>query len=76
MVEVAERDKPRHDTGETAHAFSIRRDLIAMASFQRRLCLPSTFTVLACGPFSPISSKNVTRVPGGTCPELLSTLFL
>ena len=29
----------------------------------RSLCFPSSFTVLACGPFSPISSANATCVP-------------
>jgi RNA polymerase primary sigma factor len=29
----------------------------------RNLCFPSSFTVLACGPFSPISSANATCVP-------------
>ena len=29
----------------------------------RSRCFPSSFTVLACGPFSPISSANVTCVP-------------
>ncbi len=28
-----------------------------------RLCLPISFTVLACGPLSPISSAKVTRAP-------------
>jgi len=40
-------------------------------------CLPSSLTVLACGPFSPISSLKVTRVPTcslGNAP--LSALFL
>src|SRR5689334_7624887 len=27
-------------------------------------CFPRILTVLACGPFCPISSVNVTRVPG------------
>jgi hypothetical protein len=29
----------------------------------RNPCFPSSFTVLACGPFSPISSAKVTREP-------------
>jgi hypothetical protein len=29
----------------------------------RKPCFPNSFTVLAWGPFSPISSTNMTRVP-------------
>jgi ribosome-associated translation inhibitor RaiA len=34
-----------------------------MGGHNRRLCFPSSFTVLACGPLSPISSSNATCVP-------------
>jgi hypothetical protein len=40
------------------------------------LCLPSSLTVLAWGPFSPISSANVTCVPTARRPNApSSTLF-
>src|SRR3546814_4219962 len=40
-------------------------------------CLPSGLTVLACGPFSPISSVKATRVPGFRREKpLLRTLLL
>jgi len=36
---------------------------VVMGAHNRRLCFPSSFTVLACGPLSPISSANATCVP-------------
>jgi hypothetical protein len=63
MLKIRRRDKPCDEANKAQPP-------------QRRPCLPSTFTVLACGPLWPISSKNVTRVPGANRPALPSrTLF-
>jgi hypothetical protein len=51
---------------KVAQAGGHSRGHCCLSTDQRIACLPSTLTVLACGPLSPISSKNVTRVPGST----------
>src|SRR6516225_96199 len=40
------------------------------------LCFPSSLTVLAWGPFSPISSANVTCVPTARWPNAPSSTLL
>ena len=45
------------DLGRDSFRFGV------MGAHNRRLCFPSSFTVLACGPLSPISSANATCVP-------------
>jgi hypothetical protein len=68
--------KPGDDSKDSVHVIGTSSK-IGFVSLQRRPCLPSTLTVLACGPFSPISSKNATRMPGATCREPpLRRLFL
>ena len=42
----------------------------------RKLCFPISFTVLACGPFSPASSAKVTRVPADNCGKAPSSTLL
>jgi hypothetical protein len=60
---IVERADDRRDVGK-----HVPRGLRSLGrrsgmAHTRSLCFPSSFTVLACGPFLPISSANATCVP-------------